>query len=452
VIFVGGLDGTQEGEERDRASGSVQLPGQQQALINALATVNPNIVVVMESGGIVALEQCIDNIKGLIYAFYPGQEGGNAIADVLFGNVNPGGKLPVTMPRTDAQLPAWGDQDFGNDLVDGVGYRRFDSLGLTPRYAFGYGLSYTTFKYDHLSVTSSIAQGRPKIVVSVAVTNTGEMTGDEVVQLYLSTEFADQESRAIVPMPIKQLRGFERVTLAPGQSERVAFVLGPKELSFWSISDDSFRVETGTYTVRVGGSSDELPLSASIELASSFLYNSATGRTTRAIHPVLGNVALGRPATCSSMEGPDYSCYHAVDGNLSTRWSSQFTDTQWISVDLVARQRIQRVVLHWERAYAEAYQIQFSDDGSRWTDAYFTSISDGQIDNLDLSETGRYIQVHVTRRATSWGNSLWEFEVYAQPDSTPKPPCCPAPISKAVGGPTPFQNALACIPGCAIWR
>jgi beta-glucosidase len=415
VIFVGGLDGTQEGEERDRASGSVQLPGQQQALINELAAVNPNLIVVMESGGIVALEQCIDNIKGLIYAFYPGQEGGNAIADVLFGSMNPGSKLPVTMPRTDAQLPAWDDLDFGNDLVDGFGYRRFDSLGLTPRYAFGFGLSYTTFEYGDLVVTPTTAKGEPEILVSVTVTNTGEITGDEVVQVYLSAEYADQETRELVPMPMKQLRGFQRITLAPGQTESVTLGLGPEELSFWSISDDSFRVEAGAYTVRVGGSSDDLPLSGAIELTSSFLYDAVTGRTTLAPYPVLGNVALGRPATCSSTEGPGYSCHHAVDGDLSTRWSSQFTDTQWISVDLGTRQRIKRVVLHWERAHAAAYRIQVSDDGTRWTDIHSRAASDGQVDSLDVAGTGRYLRLHATQRATVWGNSLWELEVYGKP-------------------------------------
>jgi hypothetical protein len=201
----------------------------------------------------------------------------------------------------------------------------------------------------------------------------------------------------------------------PGQTKSVTFALGPEELSFWSISDDSFRVEAGAYTVRVGGSSDDLPLSATNKLASSFLYDSAVGRTPRASRPVLGNVALGRPATCSSTEGPGYSCHHAVDGDLSTRWSSQFADRQWISVDLGTRQRIERVVLHWERAHAAAYRIQVSDDGTRWTSIHSTDASEGQVDNLDVAGMGRYLRLHATQRATVWGNSLWELEVYGKP-------------------------------------
>ncbi len=414
VIFVGGLDDTQEGEERDRVSGSVQLPGQQQALINALATVNPNLIVVLESGGIVALEQCIDNIKGLIYAFYPGQEGGNAIANVLFGDVNPSGRLPVTMPRNDDQLPAWDDLDFSNDVVNGFGYRRFDSLGLTPQFPFGYGLGYTTFEYGNLMVTPPSTPGETALVVSVDVTNSGEISGDEVVQLYLSADFADPQAKKVVPMPVKQLRGFKRVTLAPGQTESVTFELGPEELSFWSVSDDSFRVQAGTYTVRVGGSSDDLPLSGTFKLASSLLYDSEAGATSRALLPVLGNVALHRTVRCSSIEGANYICSHAVDGDLATRWSSHFSDPQWIYVDLGMRQRIERVILHWETAYSKAYQIQVSDDATHWTDIYSTTVGDGGVDNLDVSGTGRYVRLNGTQRGTGWGYSLWEFEVYAR--------------------------------------
>jgi beta-glucosidase len=415
VIYMGGLDNTQEGEELDRASGSVQLPGRQQALIAELAAVNPNLVVVLESGGIVALERCYDRIKGLLYAFYPGQEGGIAIADILFGDVNPGGKLPVTMPRSDDQLPAWDDLDFTGDAVDGFGYRRYDSLGLTPQAAFGSGLSYTTFEYGNLVVTPASASGEMPILVSVDVTNTGRFTGDQVVQLYLSAHFADASARDVVPMPVKQLRGFKRVTLAPGQTESLTFSLGPEELAFWSVSDDSFRVQAGTYTVRVGDSSDHLPLSSTFDLTSSTLYDSATGEMWPAHHPVLGNVALHRPATCSSIEGLDHVCGRAVDGDLATRWSSRFSDPQWIHVDLGARMDIERVILHWERAHGRSYHVQISDDALHWTDLYGTTSGDGEVDNLHVPGTGRYVRLHATHRGTAWDCSLWELEVYARP-------------------------------------
>jgi beta-glucosidase len=441
VVFVGGLDNTQEGEERDRVGGSVQLPGQQQALINALATANPNLIVVLESGGVVALEQSIANIKGLLFAAYPGLEGGNALADVLFGDVNPSGKLPVTMPRNDAQLPAWDDLDFSGDLGDGFGYRRFDSLGSTPQYAFGHGLSYTTFAYGNLTVAPAAASADTPILVSVAVTNTGARAGAEIVQLYLSVRFADPVARTLVPMPVKQLRGFQRITLAPGQTQTVTFTLGPEELSFWSVSDNSFRIEPGAYTVRVGGSSDNLPLSAVFNLTAPRLYDSATGQTAPAQLPILADMARHRPVTCSSIEKPGLACENAVDGDLATRWSSEFSDPQWIYVDLGASKHIERIILRWEAAYAPAYRIETSSDAIAWTELYSTTTGDGEVDNLAVSGASRYVRMHGTQRVVAnWGYSLLAFEVYGQShvvylplvlrnSSSPSPTPTPRPVS-----------------------
>jgi hypothetical protein len=160
-----------------------------------------------------------------------------------------------------------------------------------------------------------------------------------------------------------------------------------------------------------------LDLSGTFELTSSVLYDSATARTSPASGPVLGNVALNRPVTCSSIEGPGYSCGNAVDGDLATRWSSQFSDPQWIYADLGTRQHIERVILRWETAYGKGYHIQTSDDSLNWIDIYSTTSSDGGVDNLDVSGAGRYVRVYGTQRGTGWGYSLWEFEVYARSDS-----------------------------------
>ncbi len=143
----------------------------------------------------------------------------------------------------------------------------------------------------------------------------------------------------------------------------------------------------------------------------------ANGQVTTALIPVPGNVALNRPVTCSSIEDPNYICSNAVDGDLTTRWSSQFSDPQWIYVDLGARQRIERVILRWEVAYGEAYRIQISDDAVSWTDVYSTTAGDGEVDNLDVSGTGRFVRMNGTQRGTGWGHSLWEFEVNASPAS-----------------------------------
>ena len=257
VVYVGGLDGTQEGEGLDRVGDSIDLPGKQQDLINALGQANPNLVVVLESGGICGINRCIASVKGLLYAFYPGQEGGTAIADVLFGDVNPAGRLPVTMPKSDSQLPER-DRDFNNDF--GCGYRWFDEMRIAPQFAFGFGLSYTTFRYANLTVSPGSAPAGQRVTVSADIQNTGSRAGDEVVQLYLTDDVSG------VWMPKKQLKGFRRISLEPGETKTVTFILTPEEMNYFDESTDSYEVEPGTFTVRIGGSSDNLPLQGSFEI------------------------------------------------------------------------------------------------------------------------------------------------------------------------------------------
>jgi beta-glucosidase len=262
VVFVGGLDATQEGESQDRSSGSSALPGQQQALINQLAKVNPNIVVTVISGGVCSLTECIDSIKGLLYGFYPGQEAGSALADVVFGHINPAGRMPVTMPKSDSQLPPF-DDDHRNHIV-GVGYRWYDAQDLEPQFAFGFGLSYTTFAYSNLRLIDNEVGPGPGLRAMVDVTNTGDRAGDEVVQLYL------QDIEASVIMPQKQLRGFERIHLKPGESQTVELPISAQALSFWDVESKAFVVEAGDFVAMVGGSSDNLPLQAGFRIQETY--------------------------------------------------------------------------------------------------------------------------------------------------------------------------------------
>jgi beta-glucosidase len=259
VVFVGGLDRSLEGEEYasggDRKTGTCDLPGQQSDLVNQLATANSNTIVVIISGGTVAVNKIIKNTKGIIYAFYPGQEGGKAIADVLFGNYNPSGKMPVTMPKNDAQLPAR-DMDFRSVVRKGVGYRWYDSQNIFPEFAFGAGLSYTTFQYTEITVNPrNAAMGQP-ITVTAKVTNTGPRDGEEVAQLYIT-------AGAIVPnlpMPKKELKGFQKVMIKAGASTVVSFRLMPEEFYLFDAARGTYRVPTGAFTAMVGGSSADLPL------------------------------------------------------------------------------------------------------------------------------------------------------------------------------------------------
>ncbi|MEO8398933.1 MAG: glycoside hydrolase family 3 C-terminal domain-containing protein [Ignavibacteriaceae bacterium] len=257
VIFFGGLDASQEGEGFDRVGGSTVLPGKQQELINLLSSVNSNLIVVLESGGICSINNSISKIKSLIYAFYPGQEGGNALADVIFGDYNPGGKLPVTMPKFDSQLPDW-NFDFNDDY--GCGYRWYDKQNITPEFAFGFGLSYTTFEYSNLIVTPISVLTGQKITVNVDVKNTGSREGEEVVQLYISDVQLNFDSL------VKQLKNFKRISLMPGETKKISFELTSEDFYYFDDLLKSYSIEPGTFTIRVGGSSNNLILSGNVEL------------------------------------------------------------------------------------------------------------------------------------------------------------------------------------------
>lgn len=265
VVFVGGLDATVEGEEHfikgDRLTGSTDLPGVQNELINTLAAANPKLVLVVITGGQCAVNKVIENVKGLLYVTYPGQEGGRAIADILMGNENPSGKLPVSIPKNDEQLPAR-DNDFRNVVTTGVGYRWYDQQKIQPEFAFGSGLSYTTFEYKNLRVSPDKPRAGQEVTVQVDVTNTGKRAGEEVAQLYLSTG----DITPAAAMPVKQLRAFSKVMIDPGQTRQVTFTLGADEFYIFDPSSGSYQVPTGSYTAHVGGASDQLPLAAEFTL------------------------------------------------------------------------------------------------------------------------------------------------------------------------------------------
>ncbi len=322
VLFCGGLDPSQEGEGLDRRGGSIELPGKQQELVNELAAANRNTIAAIFSGGICGLSRCISNIKGLIYAFYPGQEGGNALADVLFGDYNPGGKLPVTMPRNDGQLPPWND-----DLTDdyGAGYRWYDKTGITPQFAFGSGLSYTTFSYGNLVVLPKSASPGVPVSVSVVVKNTGQRAGDEVVQLYLTNP-------AAVTEPVtKQLKSFRRVNLNPGQTSTVTMVLTADELYSYSDASSAYEVVPGEFTVRVGGSSDNLPLTGSFQILDAPRMPDLLITGVRMVppHPLPGQkvvflAAVKNQGSMATAPGTPLKAKFSVNGQ-QVSWSDEFS-------------------------------------------------------------------------------------------------------------------------------
>lgn len=241
-------------EERDRSDWS--LPGAQGDLIKAVAAANSRTVVVLVTAGPVAVDWAKAHVPALLTGFYDGQEQGTAIADAVFGDLNPGGKLTTTWYAGDVVLPPIGDYD----LRKGRTYLYYDKEPLFP---FGYGLSYTAFAYANLSVHPGVIDRAGSTTVSVDVTNTGARAGDEVVQLYLSGP------ATMVRQPIKQLRGFRRIHLEAGQKTTVTFALAARDLAYWDVSTHDWHVQDGTFTVAVGSSSADVRAQQSLKIESS---------------------------------------------------------------------------------------------------------------------------------------------------------------------------------------
>lgn len=258
VGFNQGLEG--EGDDRTFA-----LPAGQDDLILQVAAANPNTIVVLNSGASVDATKWIGKVRGLIQAWYPGQDGNNALADIIFGDVNPSGKLPMTFDRTWQDSAAYGNYP-GNetksvDYKEGifVGYRHYDKVKKSPLFPFGFGLSYTSYAYSGIKV-DRLRTPDINVKVTFTVRNTGKRAGAEVAQVYV------QPKGAPVPRPLKELKGFSRISLAPGESKQVTVNLDMRSFAFWDTPGHNWAVAHGEYNILVGGSSKDLPLVATVRL------------------------------------------------------------------------------------------------------------------------------------------------------------------------------------------
>ena len=249
IMALGEYQGI-SGESFDRQS--LDLPGNQEALLESVAAMGKPVVLVLENGRPLTIPWAAEHIPAILEAWYPGEFGGQAVAEVLFGERNPGGKLTITFPRSIGQLP-----DFYN--FDPSKTTKYVDGNRTPLFPFGFGLSYTTFKYDSLSVKTPQPGSGADILVTVDVSNTGKVEGDEIAQLYLHHEVSSVE------VPDRALQGFSRVHLRPGEKKTVEFHLKPSQLAVWNTKHE-WSVEKGPYTVFVGGSS-QASLSASFQLS-----------------------------------------------------------------------------------------------------------------------------------------------------------------------------------------
>ena len=266
VIFIGGLNKAahQDCEDSDRYG--LELPYAQDKTIEALAAVNPNLAVVIVSGNAVAMPW-VDKVNGIMETWFSGSQTGHALADVLFGKVNPSGKLPFTFPvkledNAAHALNAYDPEDLSVEYKEGifVGYRWAEKEQIKPLFAFGHGLSYTTFGYGEAKAAKTSMKENGTLSVSVDVTNTGDVAGKEVIQLYIG------DNEASVARPVKELKGFRKIALEPGQKQTVTFEITPEMLKFFDADKHEWVLEKGKFTAYICAASDDVRTQVEFEV------------------------------------------------------------------------------------------------------------------------------------------------------------------------------------------
>lgn len=252
ILFVGNSVPETEGEQRDRCN--LDLPGVQEDLIREISNAGTPVVVVLINGSAITMTKWIDGVQAILEAWYPGEEGGNAIADILFGDYNPGGKLPITFPKSVGQLPLYYNYKPSGRVDDYV-----DLRGTQALFPFGYGLSYTQFRYSNLKITPKVIGPNGEVNITLDVENVGKYKGEEIVQLYIGDIVAS------LSRPGKELRRFERITLDIGEKKTISFTLTSEDLAFLDI-DMKLVVEPGIFEVMIGNSSEDIRLNGKFEV------------------------------------------------------------------------------------------------------------------------------------------------------------------------------------------
>lgn len=267
VIYVGGLNHENGSDCEGYDKPNLKLPYQQDKLINGITEVNPNTIVVLTSGGPIELGEWQKRVSALLYSSFTGMEGGNALARNLLGEVNPSGKLTTTWCKKLEDMPdhIWGEYPGKNDTVrfkEGimVGYRYFDTYQIKPLFEFGFGLSYTSFEYSDLDMNPIWNEADDTFNVSFTVSNTGKRYGQEIVQLYV------HQPECSVQRPVKELKGFEKVALQPGESQRVTIKLTKRALQYYDIKNNGWKADLGTFTIQIGASSRDIRLQKNFKL------------------------------------------------------------------------------------------------------------------------------------------------------------------------------------------
>jgi beta-glucosidase len=266
VVLCMGFDPNTEGEANDR---TFRLPPGQDNFIEQIASANKNVIVVLTAGGNVDVSRWIEKVPALLHAWYPGQEGGTALAQILFGDYSPSGKLPVSFERQledDATFKSYYPQkgDKHVEYTEGVfvGYRHFDRSAIKPLFPFGYGLSYSRFEYSDLKISHGPAGSKDLATISFTIKNVGSREAAEIAELYVG------DSHASVPRPPKELKGFAKVSLKPGESKQVTLSLDRRAFSFFDVKKHDWTAEPGDFAILVGGSSTDIQLKGTFKLTS----------------------------------------------------------------------------------------------------------------------------------------------------------------------------------------
>jgi len=264
AIVCVGFDNGNEGEGLDR---TFELPDGQDDLVSGVAEKNPHTVVVLNSGGNVDMHRWLDKVPALLHAWYPGQEGGNALAKILFGDINPSAKLPVTFEVSETDNPAfksYPSDESGENVRYGegifVGYRGYDHFGIDPQFPFGFGLSYTQFEYSDLRIDRGQSPNHGEVTVTFKLRNIGDRAGAEVAQLYV------KEMRPVIERPVRELKGFEKVFLSAGESKVITIRLDRKSFAYFDPAASDWKTDQDVYEISIGASSRDLRIKQTLEV------------------------------------------------------------------------------------------------------------------------------------------------------------------------------------------
>ncbi len=262
VIIVAALTGTDEGEllidipamyggDRDY----LHLPPSQEEMIINIAEVSKKCIVVLEAGSAITMQSWMNDVDGILMAWYPGMEGGNAIAEILFGDFNPCGKLPINWPKSEDQLFESGNHQEQIVYTYYHGYKYFDKHSLEPQFPFGFGLSYTGYEYTNLVLSTNTIPKDGMITISADIKNIGDVKGEEIVQMYVGYNESE------VDRPVRDLKGFCKVSLEPGEIKTINMDLNAKDLVYYNVESKTWKTEEIEYSVLIGASSRDILLS-----------------------------------------------------------------------------------------------------------------------------------------------------------------------------------------------